>query len=83
MASSETEIKVQLTWDPKFASLKPSFEGSDQHETQEFLRFIIDLMREEVNKATKTNDRVIGIHTQNLGPILFWFRYLSEKSNQS
>jgi ubiquitin C-terminal hydrolase len=40
----------------KFVSLKPQFEGSDQLFAQELLKFIIDLMREEVNKATKTID---------------------------
>ncbi len=73
MASSETEIKLSPNdLRSKFVPLKPQFEGSDQLFAQEFLKFIIDLMHEEVNKATKTNDpKPDPLHTQNLGPILF------------
>jgi len=58
MASSETENKLSpIDLRSKFVSLKPQFDGKDQHDAQEFLRFIIDLMHEEMNKATKTNDQ--------------------------
>ncbi len=60
MASSETEIKLSpIDLRSAFVWLKPQFERSDQLDTQQFLRFIIDFMRKEMNKATKTNGPTI------------------------